>query len=129
MRRTEAVASEQMELPNMPEPIFDANGYSVADIANAQRKVDETMALIDAHPELMGEAAQMAADEAAQRGHVGVRWLGEALRLRLHDDGTDGYSNDCVGVIARMLCADEPWLRGFFDLRPCALDCVMGGTA
>lgn len=129
MKHTEAVAPEQLELPNMPEPIFDPNGYSVADIANARRKVNETMALIEAHPDLLDEAAQMVAGEAAQRGHVGVRWLGEMLRLRLHDDGTDGYNNDCVGVIARMLCADEPWLRRFFDLRPCALDCVMGGTA
>ena len=103
---------EQLELDGMPEPVFSTSGYDVDAITNAQRKVDEAKALVAEHPDLMGEAARMAADEAAQRGHVGVRWLGEMLRLWLHDDG-----------------ADDPHLCGFFDLRPCALDAVMGTRA
>ena len=120
---------EQLELDGMPEPVFSTSGYDVDAITNAQRKVDEAKALVAEHPDLMGEAARMAADEAAQRGHVGVRWLGEMLRLWLHDDGADGFSNDSVAVLARMLCADDPHLCGFFDLRPCALDAVMGTRA
>lgn len=129
MRAKEAVAPEQLTLPDMPAPEFDTRGFSETAIARAQRKVDLTVALRDAHPDLMSEAAQMAAAEAAQRGRVGVRWLGEALRIRLRDEGAGGLSNDCVGVLVRMLCADEPWLRPHFESRRSAVDVVLAREA
>ena len=66
---------------------------------------------------------------AAKRGHVGVRWLGEAVRLWLADRADDQLNNDSTSVIVRLLVRREPWLRGLFELRLCALDAVLAGEA
>ena len=112
-----------LPIPNMPEPVFDAKGFSQVDIEKAQRKVDETLQLIDAHPDLMKEATRLATSEASERGHVGTRWLGESIRHWLDGDGK--LNNDSVAVIARLIRSQNPWLGGFMELRCCALDAVM----
>ena len=121
--------AQQLELPDMPKPQFDSLAYSVDEITKAQAKVAETHALLDKHPDLLAKARSLALARAAESGRVGVRWLGEVLRVWLADSCGDGLSNNSVGVIARLLIREEPWFANLLDTRPCALDVVMGGEA
>lgn len=120
-----AVANEQLVLDGMPEPEFDTLGFSDDELARAQAKVDMTNAVIAKHPDLLAEARRLALMAADKRGHVGVRWLGEAVRLWLADKANDQLNNDVTSVLVRLLVRREPWLRGLFELRLCALDAVL----
>lgn len=124
MRNMEAVAG-QMEFDGMPGPDFDRHGYTDAEIANARRKIDEARVLLDKHPDMLGVAVRYAMDEAATRGHIGVRYVGELLRRWLWDTNATGMTNDAVAVLARFVVRDYPWMAPYFELRPCALDVVL----
>lgn len=121
MKRKEAVAQEQ--LPGFDWSKSDRMGnYTTAEIERASAKIDATLELLERHRGLFAFARAVSTAEALERGHVGVRWLGEAVRRWLFETETVGYSNDAVAVLARLLVREEPWLRGFMELRPCALD-------
>ena len=127
MKRTEAVA-QQLELDGMPDPEFDKLGFSDEELGKAQAKITMTRALLDRHPDLLDVARRLALTAAAERGHVGTRWLGEGIRLWLNDGATsDQLNNDSVSVLVRLLIDREPWLRGIFELRVCALDAILAG--
>ena len=129
MRRTEAVAHQQLVLDGMPARIDSGSIFTEGEIEAARRKVRATEGWISQNPAAWAFIKAQVIEAARNGRRLGGRALVE--RVRWYDfAGSDGtptrVPNDIAGVVPRLIARERPELAGVFRFSRTALDVVMG---